>query len=178
DREGNNGRGWAGVVGRDTTDLSIVKTASNSQVTPGEPVTYTLDVTNGGRRTATDVLVSDPLPAEVSFVSASPGCTVAAKVVTCRLGKLAAGAHANVTIKVKPNPISVPPSSDTPTLHSSSAETKADVPAGQSRTLTTSCANGYVITDGSVRLDDPDDDGLDVRSVEQTSDRTYTATVR
>ena len=53
-------------------DLSITKGDAPDPVTAGQQLTYTLTVANGGPDAAAAVAVSDPLPAGVSFVSATP----------------------------------------------------------------------------------------------------------
>ncbi len=75
------------------TDVKIVKTASATVVNEGEQVTYTLSVSNVGTTDAHDVLVSDVLPAGVTFVSASAGCTynAANRTVSCDAGDLLVG---------------------------------------------------------------------------------------
>jgi uncharacterized repeat protein (TIGR01451 family) len=79
-------------------DLALVKTASPGAITPGANVTYTLAVTNQGPDTAVNVRVSDPLPAGLTFVSASAGCSAAAADVSCAAGSLAAGASQTFTV--------------------------------------------------------------------------------
>ena len=80
--------------------LSVSKTSSVTQIVPGAQVPYTLTVTNSGPVTATAVVVSDVLPAGLTFVSSdNPGCSSADGVtVTCALGDLAAGAVVTVNI--------------------------------------------------------------------------------
>lgn len=82
-------------------DLTIVKTDSVDPVAGGASFSYTLEVTNLGASAASGVTVRDFLPAAVTFVSASPGCTAAGGVVTCDLGTVAAGATESVTITVQ-----------------------------------------------------------------------------
>jgi conserved repeat domain len=55
-------------------------------------MTYTLTVTNNGPDPSSGGSVVDTLPANVTFVSASPGCVNAAGTVTCPVGSLASGA--------------------------------------------------------------------------------------
>jgi len=81
-------------------DLAITKAASPAEATPGGAVAYTLVVTNNGPSDASNVQVVDTLPAGVTFVSASTGCTEAAGVVTCDVGDLASGDSATITIQV------------------------------------------------------------------------------
>ena len=81
-------------------DLSITKTGP-AATTEGNNVTYTLVAKNNGPTTATGVTVSDPVPANSTFVSASPGCALAAGVVTCSAGTLAAGASQSFTVTLK-----------------------------------------------------------------------------
>ncbi|QQS46325.1 MAG: DUF11 domain-containing protein [Acidobacteriota bacterium] len=53
-------------------DLAVTKSGSPSpNVSPGSNITYTINFINNGPATATNVVVSDPLPTETTFVSAS-----------------------------------------------------------------------------------------------------------
>lgn len=81
-------------------DLAIAKTGP-AQVTEGDNITYTLTATNNGPTTATGVTVTDPVPANSTFVSASAGCALAAGVVTCTAGTLAPLATQSFTIVVQ-----------------------------------------------------------------------------
>jgi uncharacterized repeat protein (TIGR01451 family) len=61
-------------------DLALVKTASPEEVAPGSAITYTLTVTNQGPSDVTNVVVTDQVPANTTFVSATActGATVTA----------------------------------------------------------------------------------------------------
>ena len=80
--------------------LTIAKSAGVDQVVPGGEVRYRIDVANTGPVVAPDVLLTDPLPVGLTFVSAdNPSCTSAdGRVVTCALGDLAPGATASVNL--------------------------------------------------------------------------------
>jgi uncharacterized repeat protein (TIGR01451 family) len=87
------------TVGVNGADVAVVKTGP-ALVTEGQTYSYTVVATNNGPATATGVTVSDAVPANTTFVSASPGCTQAAGTVTCAAGTLAAGASSSFTVTV------------------------------------------------------------------------------
>ncbi|HEX7150781.1 MAG TPA: hypothetical protein VF618_04775, partial [Thermoanaerobaculia bacterium] len=91
------------VVAAPSADLSITKTDLADPVAPGGSITYTLAVANAGPSTATNVSVSDALPAGVTFVSASGTgwtCAEAAGAVTCTMPSLAVGTAPAITVVV------------------------------------------------------------------------------
>jgi uncharacterized repeat protein (TIGR01451 family) len=87
------------TTSRRTADLAIVKSAP-ATATPGTNFDYTLTVTNNGPNPSTGAIVSDALPAGLTFVSASSGCAFASGTITCTLGTLASGASAPLTVSV------------------------------------------------------------------------------
>ena len=89
----------------DLADLSVSKIDSSNTVLLGNQVTYTLTVSNGGPSGATDVVLTDTLPAAVSFVSSDPsqGSCSGASTIICNLGTIASGNVAIVVIVVTPN---------------------------------------------------------------------------
>jgi uncharacterized repeat protein (TIGR01451 family) len=101
----NNANYWVDVVFQpENADLSIVKSAPKLLLL-GEPLTYSIAVSNAGPTGATGVTVTDPLSSRVKFESAAASqgsCAQSAGTVTCSLGSLAVGGKATVTIKVDP----------------------------------------------------------------------------
>ena len=87
------------TVGVNGADLGVVKTGP-ALVTQGHDFTYHLTASNSGPAAATGVTVTDTLPANSTFVSASAGCAQAAGVVTCTAGNLASGASTTFDITV------------------------------------------------------------------------------
>jgi uncharacterized repeat protein (TIGR01451 family) len=55
-----------------SSDLSLSKTVNNANPIQGQNVTYTVTLTNAGPSNATNVVVTDLLPAGLTFVSATP----------------------------------------------------------------------------------------------------------
>jgi uncharacterized repeat protein (TIGR01451 family) len=96
---------------RPAADLVLVKTDSPDPVVVRATLTYTITVENQGPGAANDVTLTDQLPAETVFVSATASqgsCTRAGGgnrdgTLTCALGSLAAATSATVTIVVSPS---------------------------------------------------------------------------
>src|SRR5208282_4929377 len=80
-------------------DVGIGKTGSAS-VFAASNLVYTISVTNFGPSSASSVVVTDSLPAGVSFVSASGGGANNSGIVNWSLGTLANGQVSNVTLTV------------------------------------------------------------------------------
>ena len=80
-------------------DLAIGKTAPAGVAAAGN-LTYTISVTNFGPSSASSVVVTDALPAGVTFVNASGNGVNNSGVVSWILGDLANGQASNVTVTV------------------------------------------------------------------------------
>ena len=80
-------------------DVSLGKTAATT-VLASSNLVYTILVTNFGPSSANGVVVTDSLPANVTFVSASGGGANTSGVVSWSLGTLANGQVSNVTVTV------------------------------------------------------------------------------
>jgi uncharacterized repeat protein (TIGR01451 family) len=97
--------GFTGGAGASGHDLVLTKSDNPDPVTRGSNLTYTIQVQNNAAP-ATGVVVTDTLPAQVDFVSATPSqgtpCVQSGGTVTCNLGAMAAGSTASVTIVVRP----------------------------------------------------------------------------
>ena len=93
---------------RPTADLSVAKSDSPDPVSKGAPLTYSIVVTNHGPGSAASVQLTDPLPANVQFVSAAStagSCTQTGSMVACNLGDLNNGSTVTVTIIVTPKKV-------------------------------------------------------------------------
>jgi len=120
-------------------DVSVVKTAP-AQVTLGQNITYGITAANTGIVPATDVTVTDTLPTNATFVSATPTvgtCDApAGGQLVCHLGTLAVGASASISVTVTPtvtatvsNTAVVTPDDTTPSDNTSTVQTGVIAPA-------------------------------------------------
>ena len=86
-----------------TPDLVLLKDDGLVSVVAGQSVTYTLSFRNDGTQAATGVTLSDTLPLNTTFVSASDGGTFAAGVVTWTIGNVPVGTLLTRTVTVQVN---------------------------------------------------------------------------
>ncbi len=98
--QGEGGTEFTRYTERNLTDLSPSMSAG---VAKGGRITYSIQVRNNGPERSGGVVLSDPLPARVTLISAvaSQGACTGTSILTCDLGVLRSGASANLTIKVK-----------------------------------------------------------------------------
>ncbi|MCL6511041.1 MAG: DUF11 domain-containing protein [Anaerolineae bacterium] len=83
-------------------NVRLRKFAAPSPVAAGAPLTYTLAITNDGPSAAQNVVVTDALPAEVSYVGATPEpALVSGNLLSWTLGALPPGLSALITVTVR-----------------------------------------------------------------------------
>ena len=111
---GNNCVGAGNTGTTQQADLSIAKTVSAPRTVVGQPLAYTLTVSNSGPDVATNVIVNDVLnnllnTGGLQSASASQGtCSPAGPAngtsqnVSCNVGTLAVGGSATVTLTILP----------------------------------------------------------------------------
>ncbi len=83
-----------------TVDISVSKTVDKAIVRRGETLVYTLTATNKGPDNATGVVVTDQLPATLTYVSDSSGGAYDAGTGNWSVGDLAKGASRSINIEV------------------------------------------------------------------------------
>jgi uncharacterized repeat protein (TIGR01451 family) len=132
------------TIGSVLADLALVNAASPEPAAVGGELVYQLKVTNHGPLAATDVVVTDTLPAGVTFlrVEASQGSCSGTRTLLCSLGTLQKGGVATVTIRVKPlaagmleNAAGVSSSTPDPRLNDNTAIVHTTVTAPAERKL-------------------------------------------
>ena len=88
-----------------TANLSIVKSVSQTTATAGDQFNWILDITNHGPDTATNVVVSDTIPAQFEVIGTFPtaglSCTNTANAVQCTTAALANGATVRTVVQVR-----------------------------------------------------------------------------
>jgi uncharacterized repeat protein (TIGR01451 family) len=95
----NQGQGT--ILNDDGPVADVLVTKSGpATVRPFTPVVYTITVSNSGPQTASNVVVTDTIPAGTTFVSAvaSQGSCSGTATVTCTLGAITAGGTATITL--------------------------------------------------------------------------------
>ncbi len=88
------------------SDVSITKTTTATDpVAINDPIAYVLTASNAGPADAADAVVTDTLPANLTYVSNDCGAAVAGQTVTWTIGALANGASAVCTINTTVNAV-------------------------------------------------------------------------
>ena len=86
------------------SNLAVTATGSADPAPAGADLTYTITVTNTGTSAPSGpVMVTDTLPAHVTFVSATGGVTPVAGVLKLNLGIIPIGGSTTATIVVRPD---------------------------------------------------------------------------
>lgn len=121
------------------TDLEISKTVSPADPNAGDEIIYMITVRNNGPISASNVVVTDVLPAAVNYLANTDTCSGvpvgATGTLTCPLGTLAAGASTSFEIKVSIDPNLGGATSITNTAAVTSAANESD-PADNTISLT------------------------------------------
>lgn len=84
-------------------DVGVSQSGAPNPAGVGQNLVYTLRITNAGPSMASSLAVTDTLPSNVTFVSASPGCINLGNAVSCTIPNLGAGGFSNILLTVKPS---------------------------------------------------------------------------
>ncbi len=89
-----------------TADIAVTKRASQPQIRVGQTVTFVVTATNNGPFDATDVVVNDGLPTDLTLISATPSRGgYNAGTVLWQIGALAVGQTVTLTIVAQGNAV-------------------------------------------------------------------------
>ncbi|WP_164519589.1 DUF7507 domain-containing protein [Nocardioides ferulae] len=152
-------------------DIKVKKTVDDATPQVGGTLTYTLTVTNNGPGVADDVVVTDALPSGVTFVSAEAPCTKTGTTVRCELGALAADESVALKIKVTVDPLPTLGTDHQHWVDVQKTEVHVDVLPGQQAVGTVACQPGYLVSDGSGRVDHVDQGTGTLADVVMTENR-------
>ena len=83
-------------------DLEIFKSAAPEPAWVGQPLTYTLTLTNTGPTKAPHATLVEVLPVRVVYLSSDISCSLAGHVLACDLGTLQVGENRTAHIQVRP----------------------------------------------------------------------------
>ncbi|HEU5035483.1 MAG TPA: hypothetical protein VFT70_00650 [Nocardioides sp.] len=141
---------------------------SSIQAAPGETVEYRITVANKGTATAGTVVVTDPLPADLTYVTGSlvdngNGCAFTGQKLTCDAGSFPPGTSSSIYFKAKVSDTVSSAGMGSTIGHIvdvQKQEVFADLPGFQTKTYDVMCPAGYVPTDGGLLLDAVDQDGF------------------
>jgi uncharacterized repeat protein (TIGR01451 family) len=132
-------------------DLAVAKSDTPDPVNAGSNIGYSLTLVNNGPASASTVALSDPTPANTTFVSmnqvSGPAFTLttpavgATGTVTATTGTLAAGGSAVFTLVVNVNPATASGTTISNTATATST-TSDPVPGNNSATATTTVSAG------------------------------------
>ena len=133
-RRGFNASNGTGPLTVSPATFGVTMTTSRNPAPVGLNFNYNIAVTNNGPGSATDPVLTDVLPTQVTFTAATSSqgtCTYASatRTVTCNLGPLGSGSSATVQITVKPR--------EEGTLNNT-----ANVTAGRATTRQSASVNG------------------------------------
>jgi uncharacterized repeat protein (TIGR01451 family) len=127
-------------------DLAISKSGPSS-ANAGTQVTYTVIVTNNGPSPATSVVVDDPTPSGITFVSNSGACVT---TYPCSIGTLAAGQSASIT-----STYSIPPNFSGGSISNTASVSSAVNDAGPSPNSATATTTVTQTTDFGIAKSGP-----------------------
>ncbi|MBI5879551.1 MAG: DUF11 domain-containing protein [Chloroflexi bacterium] len=105
DRDQFNNNALRSTFINTSADLAVTKISDPALIVPGQPLTYTIVVTNlGGPSIATNVTLNDKLPAGMSLTALPPGCTATTGGVSCGLGSIYPFSHTTTVLHVQVAP--------------------------------------------------------------------------
>jgi uncharacterized repeat protein (TIGR01451 family) len=82
-------------------DLSVTGSSAPTSVVQGDNITYTLNIHNAGPQAATNVVLTNALPAATTLVSSSVACSQNGASLTCALGNILSAGSTSMSVTVK-----------------------------------------------------------------------------
>ena len=104
--------------------LALTKTTSTPVITAGDTASYTINLANDGEGDATGVVITDSLPAGVTWTDNSASCTVTSSTLSC--GPMTIAAHTTFSVTVT----GVTDAGDCPSLSNTASYTSTNGGSG------------------------------------------------
>jgi len=136
--------------------LSVSATDAPDPAQAGANVTWTLSYANNGNAGATGVVVTDTLPANTTFVSATGGGVVSGSTVTWNLGTLPAGGSGSMSVTAR---VTSPLNSGTILTHGSYSIDSAQTNPAAGTAVTTTVASAPILALGLTGSPNPVNSG-------------------
>lgn len=157
---GAQGDGIINAINFAGTRYTFGAFASTAQAAPGDTVAYRLSVTNTGTLAATGVVLTDTLPADLTYgptslVDNGNGCTFTGQSLTCNAGTFTTGATSVITYRAtlsRQANSHVPPTAG----HAVTTQTKEatlSIAGDADASQTATCDPGFIATDGGLYVD-------------------------
>ncbi len=156
DSDPSNNSDTASSTAEPSADLALTKTAVTDPIVAGEPVEYTIEITNAGPSDATNVVVADTFPSVLTFddPASDASCDLVGADVVCAIGSIAAGASTSITLSFDLDESSIDGS-----------------------TITNTATVGSDVPDPNSTNDSDDDESVVTRSADLWIDKTGPATL-
>jgi uncharacterized repeat protein (TIGR01451 family) len=138
---------WALESCLQAADLVVTKTDTSDPVYLDSTLTYTIDITNYGPFDATGVVLTDTLPGDVDFITASIECNGSNGIVICDLNTISDGDSKTISIEVAAPAV---PGTITNTVEVSASERDPQLSNNTAEEETTISSDGDI--DGFVEL--------------------------
>jgi len=90
------------VADTPVSDLELSQNVSAGALIPGDPLTYTLVITNHGPTKTPRVTLVDVLPSDFYNETNDSGCSLSGYVLACELGKMLVGEVRIVHVQIRP----------------------------------------------------------------------------
>jgi uncharacterized repeat protein (TIGR01451 family) len=139
--------------------LGIVKSDSPDPVQAGSNLTYTLSYANSGNANATSTVMTDTVPANTVFVSATNGGTLSGATITWNLGTLAAGGAGSAQVVVR---VVSPLANGTTITSGACSIDSAQTSAVPGASITTAVASSPALGVGATATPDPVEAGSNI----------------
>jgi uncharacterized repeat protein (TIGR01451 family) len=131
-------------------DLAITQVADQETVSSGDPIGFTISITNNSDDIASSVTLTDTLPIDIGISWSVSGtdaasCTITAGILSCNFGDMSPSAVKTIRL-TSPTPNSSPDHASCPTISNTATVMASNQTEGRSATasITMLCPRAYI----------------------------------